>query len=340
MPSGPLFYPPLVDAYAKSVPVGDVPAVDRAAAQVNFAVAPKEPGGEKQLAPLTKAAEALVGAKDGAAAVLTTIGGLDKLHSSRAGAAAIQLFKLAEDDAGYVANRTVTLVDSHKEDFEYSDLEQASAQGKDFARQALGELQSNVNARFSGNTLDLGPKLAATLRKSWKGEAIAAEEAMLFGVNVARELERAVTPLPPDKAHRVLQWVEDGTVDLLSVWPGHLGATVAAAGIKTDPKAFAKLEPEVRAAVLGGQNADSNRALAGVLGLAGVDANKADQREQAAKLLQEVPLEQVPVSLAKGIIEHRKLPADKLEWLAGRIVDLGGRPGNVGGLAAELAAMG
>jgi len=342
MPSGHLYLPQLVDAYARSAklnvpgPKGEPPtpiaAVDYAAKQVNWTFKTDEKGA-KQLADATDAAKALARDERLAPGIERTLTGLHALHDARKGAAGIGELKMATDEAGFVANRSMTLVDNHFDKFEYKNLEEAYAGGEAFAAQAEKELPRG--AVFSGKALDLAPAHTATLKKAWEGKKpLTPEEVFRFGKDVARELERAVTPLPPESSVKPeFQWYEDSTIDVLHAWTGNIAATAKAAGLEADPKALAKLEGAYRGEML---QVPENQALVKVLDLAGIDAANPEHRSRATGLLQDVTLDAVPASLAGGIIEARHLPPDKADWLTGRLLDLGGRPGNVDGLRAEL----
>jgi hypothetical protein len=245
--------------------------------------------------------------------------------------------KLASDAPGWIANRTSTDIDKHPEVFDSIDLEQAYKVGESWTKQAEDELHRGMHARATGGTLDLGPELTRTLQKHWSGkEPLTDDEAALAGVSVAREVERVTSPVAPGEDLGPRQWLEDATVEALALWPGAASATAKAMGMQFDEAAVEKIVAPARQDALAGGPV---KALAGVLGLAGLDPNAADQRGKAVQLLQGAALDAVPLSLGEAVAAYQKLPEDKAEWIATRILDSAGNPRNIEGLAAQLREM-
>lgn len=334
MPSAPLFYKPLLDAQARSAPVGDEIVHDVEARQVNFAFV-KHPDGEQSIKPTTLGAAAL-GQSDAKAAVEKTFTGLNDFVKARGGV--LDGIKLAVDDAGWIANRTGTTIDKHPEVFDELDLEQAARIGRSWAQQAEEELGSHMEARVTNGTLDVGPNISRILSTLWSGKApkTTDEDAAVVGVNVGRELERTTSPVPADSELGPLKWLEDATVETLALWPGTAAAVAGAAGMTFDAAAVDKLVAPTRDKVM---SQGPTKALAGVLALAGIDTKASAQRADAIKLLQGATLDAVPGSLGAAIAAHHKLPGEKANWVAQRILDSGGNPQNIDGLAAQLREM-
>lgn len=333
MPAAPLYYKPLIDASVMSTPLGKSTVGDVAATQLGFAYARAEDG-TPQIAPLTKPAHELAAsaAKDAVAATLT---GISTLVAGRSGAKLGQV-KLALDEAGYVANRTLTTMGNHPEWLDTADIEQASRVTSGIVEQVAKDSQHAL-AGYAGGTLDLGAPVTGALSKSWQGkQPVTIDEAAVVGYHVGREIEKSVTSTAPDSTSP-LHWIDDATAEVLALWPGSVSRTAGALGIKGDGAKVEEIAGKWRAqSVTDSPNADANKSLHGLLVLAGVDATNPEHLPRARKLLQQADLEQVPATIAAGIVEFNRLDPARVEWVAARIHDVGARPGNVGGLAAEI----
>ena len=340
MPTAPLYYTPLVLAAVQSTSLGVTaegkpgPTIaDAADKQVNFAL-PRGEDGTRSIAPGTTAALEFVKTpmRDGIAA---TMNGVMALVDSRKGSQLAQV-NLAVSEDGYIANRTLTTLGNHPNMLDTASPDEASKIAANLASE-ISKDPDHTTANYAGGTLDIGPGVSALIVKSWEKKPVTPIEAAQVGVHVGREIEKSVTPTAPDTTSS-LQWIEDATATTLSLWPGAVANTARTLGFETDWAQVDQIAAGWRADVLQDSSAKGRAvvSLQGLLALAGVEMNNAKAADRVAALLQGVPLNQVPASLATGIAEQFKLPADKVDWLAGRIIEVGGHPGNVGGLKAEL----
>lgn len=332
MPSAPLYYAPLVHAHIAATPIGKTTFGDAVNAQANFQLAKNEDG-SLAITPASLGAQNLVKGPPGKDGVPQAIGGLVALMSGRPGARLSEV-RLSEDALGYVANRTITFFGKHPDVLDTASPEQAV----DIARKVATDIEkeaAQAGTRIADGTLDVSPEVTAVLKKNWAGkDPLSAAEALTVTSQVNREVERATSPLPPDATSTRLQWLEEASQQTLALWPGASTRTAQALGLKVDPK-------ELEAAAAAGAkqlagDGGANQSLQGLLTLAGVNAANAGHAQQATALLQSTDLEQVPLVLGSRIVEVMKLPAERAEWVASRILEVGGHPGNVGGLAAEL----
>lgn len=336
MPTAPLFYRPLLDAQFRATAVGDTTIGAASRTQPSFAYGVSSDTGKPAFAPRTEGGEALAKSDMGAAAS-GTLAGIASLLEGRVGSRLAQV-GFSTDPSSYVASRALVALANHPELFDTASPDQAASIGANMVSQLARESGSRL-AAYSGGALDISPDVTGVLAKAWKKQPVAVDEAVAVGYHVGRELERAVTPLPADAQTR-LQWIEDATAETLALWPGTVSRTAAALGVTADAAKVEELAGQWRQlALTQGGNAGANRALGALLTLAGVDLARIEDRQRADAVLQQRPLDEVPGALATAIADNLKLAPDRTGWIAGRIVETGGEPGNVGGLAAELVAL-
>ena len=321
MPTAPLFYQPLVLARVKATPIGntDVYAAHRAGLELT-----QKAYSNEQFKPRM----------DG------IVAGFTKLQDELAGSTTLQVPQFAYDDNGYVANRVMTTMRLHPELFDTASPDQAAEIGVKLVAEAKKELATNPGMRAVGDTLEVAPDMTFLLQRHWEGKTIHDEDVAYLGVTAARELQRAVTPLPPD-ATSPLQWLEEGTVWTMALWPGAAAKTAAALGLAVNVPVVEK--------VVAGMRADMKRteptaegpvaSVTMLLGAAGITGTDDAARTGAYAVLQGTPLEGVPAGIAQAIVQAKKIPAERTEYVAKRIVGTGGDEGNVIGLIAELEQM-
>lgn len=322
MPTAPLFYQPLVLARVQSAKIADTTVVDSFNQQQKLI---NEAYSNPKFRP----------AIDG------LVNGFTKLQEGMPGSRTLEKPQFSFDENGYIANRVMTTMRLHPNLFDSASPDQAAEIGAKLVEEAKKELGENPGMRAVGDTLEVAPDVTRLLQKHWEGGELSAGDAAYLGVTATRELHRAVTPLEPDATHPQLQWIEDGTAWMLGMWPGAVSKTAAALGLKADGKEVEKIvdawrkdmqsvEPKVVGPLA---------SLTAILNAAGISGSDEAAGAAAYQVLQGSPLEGVPVGIAQALVGHNKLPVDKAEYLASRIVETTGSPGNVAGLIAEIELM-
>ncbi|MCW2927250.1 MAG: hypothetical protein JWM86_1218 [Thermoleophilia bacterium] len=323
MPTGPLFYQPLVHARVMATPIGDTTVF----------------GAQKVQTDLTNKAYENPKFKPAMDGILR---GFEGLQAGLPGSKSLDVIQFSFDDAGYVANRVSTAMRLHPELFETASPDQAAEIGAKLVQEGQAELKENPGMKAVGDTLEVAPDVTHLFRSHWEGERpLQGEEVAYLGVTAARELQRAVTPLEPDATHPKLQWIEDSTAWLMGMWPGAAAKTAAALGIKSDA---AKVE-EVVSGWRGNMEAVEPkvvaplRSLSALLGAAGISGGDDAARDAAFSILQSTPLDGVPAGIAQSIVAKQELPKEQAGYVGDRIVETGGTEGNIRGLLAELELM-
>ena len=322
MPTAPLFYQPLVMARVQATKIADTTVSD------SFAAGQKQINEAYQNPKFRPAIDGIVA-------------GFTKLQEGLPGSKTLEQPQFAFDENQYIANRVMTTMRLHPNLFDATSPDQAAEMGVKLVEEAKKELTENPGMRAVGDTLEVAPDVTALFKKHWEGEELGIGDVAYLGVTASRELQRAVTPLEPDSTHPQLQWIEDSSAWLLGMWPGAASKTAAALGLKADGKEVEKIvdswrgdmqavEPKVVGPL---------KSLTGLLGAAGITGSDEAAGAAAFQVLQGSPLEGVPAGIAQSIVGHNKLPADKSEYLAGRIVETTGSPGNITGLLAEIELM-
>jgi hypothetical protein len=269
------------------------------------------------------------------------VAGFTKLQGELPGSKTLEQPQFAFDEAGYVANRVMTYSRLHANQFDAASPDQAAEMGAKLVEEAKKELAEHPGMKAVGDTLEIDPRHTAILKHHWEGNQLSAGDVAELGVTAARELQRAVTPLEPDATHPQLQWVEDSSAWLLGMWPGAASKTAEALGLKADGAEVEKIVEAWR----GDMNAVEPKvvqplqSLTAILGAAGITANDKAAYDAAFQVLQSSPLEGVPAGIAQSIVGHNKLPPEASDYLAGRIVETTGSPGNIKGLLAEIELM-
>lgn len=331
MPSAPLVYAPLIQAQIKSTQIGDTSIGAVADKQIRVVI-DRSAEGPPRLQATTTAIEKLDASTQ--AGLEQTINGVNLLVNGRAGVWLDEV-NVATDPLGAVVNRTETALRTRPEHLDavmFDDIPQA-------VRTVAGRQQQVpglASATFQDGTLQIGPGAAAVLNKAWAKQPVAADEAAAVAIALGKAVEQSVTPVTP-RTEAPLQsyaWLEDGINSSIAMWPGTVGQRAQSFGLTADPAKVDEAAAGVRAASLASDPA--HRSVYGLLQLAGVNPDDPAHVPAAMKLLQEQPLEAVPGALAKGIAGNFKLPDDRHEWIANRIGELHGAPGNVEGLAAQL----
>ncbi len=322
MPTAPLFYQPLVMARVQTAKIADTTVID------SFQAGQKQINEAYQNPKFRPAIDGIVA-------------GFTKLQDSLPGSRTLEQPQFAFDENQYIANRVMTTMRLHPNLFDATSPDQAAEIGVKLVDEAKKELAENPGMRAVGDTLEVAPDVTRLFQKHWEGGELSTGDVAYLGVTASRELQRSVTPLEPDATHPQLQWIEDSSAWLLGMWPGAASRTAAALGLKADGKEVEKIvdawrgdmqavEPKV---------VQPLQSLTALLGAAGISGSDEAAGAAAFQVLQSTPLEGVPAGIAQSLVGHNKLPADKSDYLASRIVETTGSPGNIKGLLAEIELM-
>lgn len=340
MPSAPLFYQPLIRAQIASTKIGESTIGDAIERNANFAFLPPPEGSDQRdIKPMTKTAEQVAQSPLGEKLV-ATMTAIEGLQQATQGSQLLTGIKLAVDDEGWIANRVETMLDNHPDLLDSADMEGATKVALQLAEQARAELAADPGMKLSGGTLEIAPKGTVAFEKLWIGEQpLSTDEQAFMGVTLGRELQHAVTPAPADTTSTI-QWVEDGTAEMLALWPGAATKVAQALGLADTPEGATALEATVNEwrnqALTATPSAQGNQSLMALLGAAGIDGSADTARDAAFQVLQGTELGGVPGSIAAALVGANKLPEEATGYIAGRIVETAGVPGNVTGLIAEL----
>ncbi|MBC7644542.1 MAG: hypothetical protein H7123_05395, partial [Thermoleophilia bacterium] len=340
MPTNPLYYQPLVRASARSIPLGESTLDAVANKQGQFRFQETTPGQERQIMPITEGAAALTTDPQFRAGIEKTFTGLTALTDARRGAR-LEGVQLALDNDGYLANRAFSVLSTNPNLFDTDTPDQAAQRTGGIVDQIR---QGGAVTSITGGVLDLPPAVTSLLQQSWKGEVpVAVTDAAMAALQVNREIEKAATPAVQGLKNQDdvtnTTWLSGSAATTLAMWNGSTSTMTKALGFAVDDtkveEAVTRWRTDLQKV---GPESGGLTALNRLLGMAGLDPAKADQLAIAHDVLQS-PDGQIHVSLAARIIDNLKLPVDKTQWLSSRIVDLGGRPGNIDGLQAEVAKL-
>jgi hypothetical protein len=328
MPCAPLYYQPFVQAAIRSVPLGKATLGDVANQQAAFRFIAPAPGAERQIQGATEGAMALVTNPQFKAGIEQTMTGIAGLVDARRGAR-LDGVNMNFSDEGFVASRTLGVLQGDPRLLDTASPDEAAQMTQSIMqRVATSGVSTPV---VQGGVLDLPASITTTIGKSWMKQPVSDEEATSAAVGLARALEDAALPIAGSNS-----WIGSAASLLLSTWNGSASTVSKAMGFANDPAQVERLVKAMRDQELQAQPAAV--ALHRLLGIAGIDTQAADQLTAARSMLG-ADAERVPLLMAQGIVAARGIPADKAQWIAGRIQDIGGRPGNVDGLEAELARL-
>lgn len=196
-------------------------------------------------------------------------------------------------------------------------------------RRLVVELIDEVSSELAGETwawysfkfqeVVLGPEISRGLERWIRTPDKATPEQNIFTAHVLRhELEHAVSPatlLDDDQ----LQWVEEGSADVLARWPGAAAETARELGMPY-PKRYEKVAYEPR-------NAGYPKWVATMrvlLGASGIDVKDPEAIDQAAALLQDGDVSGVPDRIAERIAKRNRLTMREQQQLAAGIRGLDG----------------
>jgi hypothetical protein len=324
MPSAPLFYQPLVQARVLATPI----ALPNAEPTNVYAA-------QKAQSDLVNEAYQNPKFRPKMDAIMR---GFEGLQAQMPGSRSLDHIQFAFDSSGYVGNRVATAMRLHPNLFESASPDQAAEIGATLVQEATKELAENPGMRAAGDTLEVAPDATALLKSHWEGDDLSTGDVAYLGVTASRELQRSVTPIEPDTVHPTLQWVEDGTMWMLGMWPGAASKTAAALGLKAEAAQvesmvdgwrsnMASVEPKAEQPI---------KSLTAILGAAGITGTDTAAYDAAYQVLQGTELDGVPAGIAQGIVATNELPEDQVGYFAGRIVETGGTAGNVKGMLAEI----
>ena len=338
MPNAPLFYQPIVMARVAMTALGSSTVGETYDSQVNVKLDANKAGGY-DVSPATAGAKEFLAGENGAK-LNDMVQGMANLQHAMPGSTPLRGFQIATNESGWAANRVMTALSNHPDLLDGASPDQAERITAGLITSATKELAGNPGMMTSGGVVEVAPNLVPTLAKHLLDPTpLTAPEAALLTAQTSFALHQAVTPLPPDTQSKG-QWIEDATDNLLAMWPGASTRTAAALGIKVDAKELEAAATAMRTEFFKSDPAGpASGSMVALLGAAGIDPAKDTAYDAAYQVLQGGPLESVPGGIAQAIVGHGKLDPAKTEYIAGRIVETGGSPGNVNGLLAELEAM-
>jgi hypothetical protein len=323
MPTAPLFYQPLVLARVNATMVGDKTVQETHNAQLELTQKDYQ---NPEYAPKMDA----------------IMHGFENLQAAAPGSKSLDTIEFSYSKEGYVANRVTTAMRLHPELFDTASPDQAAEIGAKLVTEAQKELEEDHGMLAVGDMLEVAPDVTGILKQHWQGkEPLEPQAAAYIGVVAGREVQRNVTPLPPDSTSPNLQWLEDGTPWLLSLWPGAAVKTAAALGIKADAAEMEKIVGNWRGNMheVDAKAEGPVRSVSALLGAAGITGADDAARDAAFQVLQATPLEGVPAGIAHAIAANDKLAPEAEAYVTGRIVETAGSEGNIKGLLAELELM-
>lgn len=328
MPTAPLYYQPIVQAAIQSVPLGSSTLGDVARQQAGFVFVAPAPGQERQIHPVTDGAMALATDAKLKGGVEQTMTGIAGLTDARRGAQ-LDGVNLNFTDEGYIANRTLMELRSDPSRLDMASPDEAAAMAQGIMQQiARGGVERPM---IRSGMLDLPANISNAIVRSWQKEAISDEDVAAAGLALARSIEDADLPIAQSGS-----WMGEAASLALATWNGSVTAASRGMGFGNDADKIEQVIGTWR-----GQAIEANPAvgsLVRLLGMSGLSPTDTKQRDAARMLLSGSP-GMVAYQLAEAVGAKSGLPADRVEWLAGRIDDIGGKPGNLDGLVAEIAAI-
>jgi hypothetical protein len=208
-------------------PVGDRTVAQRIPGLVQVAF--RNAAGEKALVPLTPAAHDLLHGPTRDAG-RRFFAGIASLSDARAGSKLLGV-SLSLDANDFATNRMMSMVEN---EWLPTSTFETIRQGKrdqfmtDF--QAVADSSSGARAQNVG-FMDLGPELSKTAVDLIRGGAhsVGKDRLELLGQVIAHELEHSVTPPRPGMTTKG-GWLEEGSAELMSWWPGRVNEVLTAIG--------------------------------------------------------------------------------------------------------------
>lgn len=167
--------------------------------------------------------------------------------------------------------------------------------------------------------ITIGPEIATVVRQHVVApDDVTAEESIFAAYVLQHELEHAISP-SHDEDYARLQWVEEGTADVLALWPGAAAATAEAMGMPY-PERY---EQRAYATRRGGYP-EWTTSLRLLVRAAGIDDSDPKSLKSAISLLQGPELPDVPAEIASAIVAEQGLAPGRSAGLRRRIAALDG----------------
>jgi hypothetical protein len=323
---------PILNAFARTPWVAKEP-IDRQSVaeimprQVQVAFRADAQGMTRPVA-LTPAAHELLHGPHRAAARRFFAGVIDAAHAVGAGTA-LRGMSLSDSDAGFATNALASMMESG-----YLPNSIASHDRTRFLRDFHGVAAATRGARAQNTGwMDIGPNVSAHIVSLIRnGASRTSRDAITeTGLVVTHELQHSVTPPGPKVADRHI-WLEEGSAETLTWWPGATRATLRAIGAP-QPDDPSPLTVPGTMLPSPAYQAHHKRIMA-LLDMAGVrpfddDGHPvAGSLDHARTLLQSSHVSGVPRDLARAIARHQGIDSRHVPEIAARIELLGERGGD------------
>lgn len=196
-------------------------------------------------------------------------------------------------------------------------------------RRLVSTLIQEVSSELAGETwawysfrfqeIVLGPEISRGLERWIRTPDASTPEQNIFTAHVLRhEIEHAVSPATQLDSDQ-LQWIEEGSADVLARWPGAAAATARELGM-TYPKRYERMAYEPTRSGYPTWVA-TMRVL---LGACGIDVQDPAAIDDAARLLQDGDVTGVPERIAERIATRNRLTEREERRLAAGIRGLDG----------------
>lgn len=319
---------PLLASFARTPWVANEPldherVADVLPRQVQVAFRP-DARGSLQPVPLTPAAHDLLYGPSRDRAQRFFTGVIDAAHAVGAGDA-LRGMSLSDSDAGFATNAMASMIEAG-----YVPNSVQSGDRTRFLRDFQGIADATRGARAQNTGwMDIGPAVSAhALRLIRSGpQAVSRDDATELGLVLTHELQHTVTP-PGPAIHDHHVWLEEGTAEALTWWPGATRSTMQAIGAPVpahDPDPYTvppKLLPSTEYRM-------HHRRVVELLGLAGVSPYTATEEvnpaglASARRLLQSSHVSGVPRDLARAIAHHQGIDSRHVPEITQRISALG-----------------
>ena len=286
--------------------------VDR---QIQFGLVGKGVPSERTLVPQTRAAVDLITGPLGPNVEQMLRGVLSTVDATK-GVDGLAGISLSDGQDGFAANRLMTTLDMHAADLP------KQATGKDWPglldRLHGGMRASQVKLGIQAQNMlwvDVGPLgTKAILHAARDGRTARSTAFQITTGIMAHELQHSVKRADMKELGGPINWIEEGTADVLTWEPPTRKDMSAAMGQQYRP-VFMDKEGAYTGYYAGMRH---------LLTLAGIDPTRGPGLEQARDMLQGTDLRFVPRRMAQAIADNHDLPAGSVDTLREMIINTAG----------------
>lgn len=245
--------------------------------------------------------------------------GLQRLMDERKGYAHGVSLSMSHD--GFMANWVVVFVENGV--FNYATTDEQMRYLVAIAVETADVIgESYAWFQFDSSWIVVGPELSRPLATYFRSpKSLSTREAMTIAMVVRHELEHTVSA--GGTTPRRLVWMEEGTADVIALWPGAAATTARELGLPYPKRALDK--PWSRFTLHSGY-ARWAATLRILVELGGVRPGLARDLDEVEDLLQDEPVARVPGVLAKAIADEQGLAPKDAAWIERRIRALDGSP--------------